>query len=185
MSPGSSPARWLQSGPENVGTDGAMAEIEETLLPGVGVRHDFTTRSGRRIGVITHRGGDRDLVIYDQNDPDRSRETVRLDEQDLQAVAEMLGASQIRDRVAAIQQSVEGLTIDWIPVRESSAAKGRTIGETQLRRRTGVSIVAIVRGEDTLPSPGPETRLDEGDTAVVVGTPDGIARAFALLQGQP
>lgn len=160
-----------------------MAEIEETRLPGVGVRHDFRTRSGRRIGVITHRGGDRDLLIYDEDDPDRCRETVRLDDQDLHAVADLLGASQVRDRVAAIQQSVEGLTIDWIPIRESSAARQRTIGDTQLRRRTGVSIVAIVRGGDTLPSPGPDARLDEGDTAVVVGTADGIARAFELLQG--
>ena len=160
-----------------------MTEIEETRLPGVGVRHDFRTRSGRRIGVITHRGGDRDLLIYDEDDPDACTETVRLDEQDLHAVADLLGASHVRHRVEAIRQSVEGLTIDWIPIRESSAARDRTIGDTELRRRTGVSIVAIVGKGETRPSPGPETFIRAGDTAVVVGTPEGIGRAFELLQG--
>lgn len=159
-----------------------MAEIEETRLPGVGVRHDFRTRSGRRIGVITHKGGDRDLLIYDESDPDACRETVRLDEQDLPSVADLLGASHIRDRVEAIQHSVEGLNIDWIPIKKSSTGPDLTIGETQLRRRTGVSIVAIVRGDETYPAPGPETPLRPGDTAVVVGTPEGIDRAFELLQ---
>lgn len=157
--------------------------IEETRLPGVGVRHDFRTRSGRRIGVITHRGGDRDLLIYDEDDPDACRATVRLEEADLHAMADLLGASHVRDRVEAIHHSVEGLTIDWIPITETSAARNATIGDTQLRRRTGVSIVAVVRGDDTLPSPGPDNRLTAGDTAVVVGTPEGIGRAFELLQG--
>ena len=36
-----------------------MPEVRETLLPGVGVRHEFTTASGERVAVLTHRGGRR------------------------------------------------------------------------------------------------------------------------------
>ena len=57
-------------------------------------------------------------------------------------------------------------------------ADGRTIGETQLRRRTGVSIVAMLRGDQTVPSPGPEEVLHADDTAVVVGTPEAIHHAI-------
>ncbi|NUR92910.1 MAG: potassium transporter TrkA, partial [Nonomuraea sp.] len=53
-------------------------EVEQTALPGIGLRHDFTTRAGRRVGVISHRTGRRDLVIYDQDDPDRACQTVKL-----------------------------------------------------------------------------------------------------------
>jgi TrkA domain protein len=45
-------------------------EIQETALPGVGLRHDFTTRAGRQLGVVTHRTGRRDLLLYDRDDPD-------------------------------------------------------------------------------------------------------------------
>ncbi|MGH2814647.1 MAG: TrkA C-terminal domain-containing protein [Actinomycetota bacterium] len=45
-------------------------DIQETNLPGVGLRHDFTTRAGRQLGVVTHRTGRRDLLVYDREDPD-------------------------------------------------------------------------------------------------------------------
>lgn len=161
-----------------------MTEIEEMRLPGVGIRHSFATKTGRRIGVLSHRSGYRELLIYDEDDPDSCRQTVRLDEDDSHTLAELLGAPHVREKVAQLQQSVEGLTIDWLPVRGASAGVGATIGDTELRQRTGVTIVAVVRGEETIPAPGPDFRLTSGDVAVVVGTAAGIHRAFDLLEGR-
>lgn len=161
-----------------------MTDVEETKLPGVGVRHDFTTSSGERVGVIVHRSGHRELLIYDEEDPDAARESVRLSEADAHTLGDMLGLPQVKDRVReVVHQSIEGLTIDWIPVRENSACAGRTIGGTQLRQRTGVTVVAVVRDGETHPSPGPEFTLRPRDTAVVIGTSDDIAEAIALFQG--
>lgn len=156
-----------------------MTDVQETKLPGVGVRHDFETASGRRVGVIVHHGGHRELLIYDDRDPDLCRETLRVDEHEAHTLAEMLGAAQVQESVEAIRQSVEGVTIDWLPIAGRSQVAGRTIGETELRRRTGVTIIALVRDGRTIPAPGPEQVLHTGDTAVVVGPPDGITRAFA------
>ena len=72
-----------------------MARIEETRLPGVGVRHDFTTTTGTRIGMITYRDGRRELLVYDERDPDECRATVELAEDDARALADLLGGSQI------------------------------------------------------------------------------------------
>ena len=47
-----------------------MADIEETELPGVGVRREFTTRAGMRLGVIQTRSGRRDLLLFDLDVPD-------------------------------------------------------------------------------------------------------------------
>ena len=45
--------------------------IERTHLPGIGVRHAFTTEQGRRIAVVEHSvGGRRDVVHDDPDDPD-------------------------------------------------------------------------------------------------------------------
>lgn len=163
---------------------GPMPRIEETQLPGVGLRHDFVTRAGDRIGVITHRTGRRELMLYDQADPDSCREVVRLDEDEGHALAEVLGGTHVAESLdKMIQQSVEGLTIDWLPATESWSCTGHTVAETMLRARTGVSIVAVVRGEQTFPSPTPDFRIEAGDTLVVVGTPEAIKRAFAHLEG--
>jgi TrkA domain protein len=51
----------------------------------------------------------------------------------------------------------------------------RPLGETRARTRTGASIVAIVRDEDVLASPGPAETLRAGDVLIVIGTEEGIA----------
>ncbi len=43
-----------------------MANIDETQLPGIGTRHDFTLENGERMGVVIHRDSTvRELVLYD------------------------------------------------------------------------------------------------------------------------
>ena len=46
--------------------------VEQTALPGIGVRHDIVTETGRRIGVVSHRDGRRDLILYDRRRPRRA-----------------------------------------------------------------------------------------------------------------
>jgi TrkA domain protein len=158
-------------------------DVNETPLPGVGLRYDFTTRSGRQIGVISHRGGRRDLLVYDRGDPDTCTEFVQLTDEEADALAEILGAARIAGRLAELQQHIEGLAIDWLEIPTGSPYAGRPLGDTQARSRTGTSIVAVLRGEEAIPAPGPDTPLHAGDTAVVVGTPKGIAALTRLLGG--
>jgi TrkA domain protein len=159
-----------------------MAQVTETQLPGVGVRHDFVTREGDHVGVLSHRSGRRELLVYDHDDPDACAMVLHLDAEDTRTLGELLGASRVSEAVAAVQQQVEGLAIDWLTVGAGSPHAGTSIGDGQLRTRTGVSIVAVVRGGQTVPAPGPELTLQPGDVAVVVGTPEGITTAFELFQ---
>ncbi|MDF2440021.1 MAG: TrkA domain protein [Abditibacteriota bacterium] len=159
-----------------------MAKIQETSLPGVGMRHEFTTQSGDHLGVITHRSGRRDLLVFDRADPDACGVVVRLEEDDSDALAELLGASQVTQGVAKLRQEVGGLVIDWLPINPSWSCSGCPIEETGLQQQTGVSIVAVVRAGETIPAPDSSFRLQPGDMAVVVGSPDAIGQAIALLQ---
>ena len=70
-----------------------FGNIEETQLPGVGVRYDFVTGGGDRLGVIVHQSGKRELLIYDRDDPDASSTSVCLVEEDLLRLGEILGMS--------------------------------------------------------------------------------------------
>jgi len=155
-------------------------DIQETALPGVGLRHDFTTRAGRQLGVVTHRTGRRDLLVYDRGDPDRCQEVIQLTDEEADALAELLGAARLVEHLASLQQ-VEGLAIDWLEIRAGSPYDGGTIGDTQARSRTGVSIVAILRGDRAIPAPSPQERLAAGDTLVVVGTAQGVKALSDLL----
>lgn len=161
--------------------DGPMTEVRETPLPGVGVRHDFRTEDGERLGVLTHRGGRREIAVYDRDDPDACSFVLHLSADDTRTLAEVLGASQVSEAVTAVRQQVEGLAIEWLTVTDSAPAAGRTIAEGAFRTSTGTSIVALVRGDSTIPAPGPETSLDPGDVAVAVGTPGGLNQLRHLL----
>ncbi len=159
-----------------------MTEVRESELPGVGIRHEFTTTDGVRLSVVTHRSGRRELCVANRDDPDAFRPVVILDEEDSRTLAELLGASAVVRDLHDLKQRVEGLAIDWLPVREDSPYAGATIGDARIRTRTGVSVVAVIRGDDTLPAPGPQQGLRAGDYLVVVGTPRGIEDLVTLLR---
>lgn len=53
-------------------------EIFETPLPGIGIRYEFATNAGRRVGVVVHRDGHRDLVVYRADDPDACEGNLEL-----------------------------------------------------------------------------------------------------------
>ncbi|KAA9378284.1 cation:proton antiporter regulatory subunit [Microbispora cellulosiformans] len=144
-------------------------DVEQTVLPGIGLRHEFTTRSGRRIGVVSHRTGRRDLVIYDPDDPDRACETVKLNDEEADALVELLGAPRIVQRLNAMHREVEGLVSLQVLITPGSRYDGRPMGDAQVRTRTGASIVAVVRAGRVFASPAPDFVLTGDDIVVVVG----------------
>src|SRR3954454_3324116 len=146
-----------------------MPEIRETLLPGVGVRHEFTTAGGERLALLTHRTGRRELAIYDRDDPDTCRTVLHLSAHDTTALGELLGLSHVSETVRAAQQ-LEGVAIDWMTVPATSRFAGATIGDGRFRTATGASIVAIVRDDATIAAPGPDAAFAAGDVVVAVGT---------------
>lgn len=159
-----------------------MPKVQETALPGVGVRHEFTTKGGNRLGVITHRTGHRDLLLYSDVDPDACGKVVRLEEDDSRALAEMLGTSQVSQNLADLRQEVGGMAIDWMPINPTSSCASCRVQDTGVREKTGVMIVAVLRDGQMLPVANDEFQLMPGDMAVVVGTRESIGNALAMLQ---
>ncbi len=158
-----------------------MSEIKETKLPGVGVRYEFETEDGKRVEVIWLRSGRREIHVASSEDPDEFKRVLSLSPSDARTMTELLGASRVAEQLSELQQRIEGLVIDWLPVRDDSPYAEKSIGDTRIRARTGVSVVAVVRGADAVPAPGPEEVIRAGDYLVVVGTGQGIEQVVELL----
>lgn len=157
-----------------------MPDVSEVRLPGVGVRLEFTTAGGERVGVLSHRSGRRELVVYDKRDPDVAVTLLHLDGDDTRTLAELLGATQVSEALTSVQQ-IEGLAIDWIAIPEGSRFADATIADGAFRTRTGASVVAVVRAKSTIAAPGPDHQFEAGDIAVAVGTPEGLAQLRDLI----
>ncbi|KUL46725.1 cation:proton antiporter regulatory subunit [Streptomyces regalis] len=158
-------------------------DVTEVLLPGVGLRYEFTNHRGERVGVVARRTGDFELVVYAGEDPDEGRPVLELNSEEADTVAEILGAPRIAERFADLTKEVPGLVSGQVRVGAGSAYDGRPLGATRARTQTGASIVAVVRGEDVIASPTPQEVLRGGDVLVVIGTHEGITGVARIVQG--
>ncbi|WP_145239097.1 cation:proton antiporter regulatory subunit [Prescottella equi] len=155
--------------------------VEVTPLPGIGVRKDFALATGRRIGVVTHRDGRTDLIVSKLDDPDACMASIPLDSDEASVLANLLGAPQLVTQLREEHRDLPGISTRQLPIGENSPWDGRTLGETAMRTRTGVSVVAVMRAGQVAPSPNPDFTFTEGDLLVAVGTQEGLDHAAKIL----
>jgi CPA2 family monovalent cation:H+ antiporter-2 len=78
--------------------------------------------------------------------------------------------------------NLDGASTEIIVLDTDSPVIGMNLGELDLRGRSGATVIAIVSGEETKISPGANYRLTEGDTVVLLGSPEKLARAVAIIK---
>ncbi|MDH4353242.1 MAG: cation:proton antiporter regulatory subunit [Actinomycetota bacterium] len=158
-------------------------DVTETMLPGVGLRFDFTLESGRRIGIVAHRTGRFEVAVYSREDPDATTASLGLTEQEADVIAEILGAARIAERFADLTKEIPGLLSGQVEITADSPFAGRTLGDSRCRTLTGASIVAVVHADEITASPAPGHPLQAGDVLVVIGTDEGIRAVRSLFAG--
>lgn len=158
-----------------------MVDVRRVKLPGVGVLHTFVTDDGGKVGVIAHRSGHSDLITFSdyEDGSDVTKVSLRLNEDEAHTLAELLGGTQITESLTALDQ-IPGLSIDWFTVDYEDYIAGQQLGAPGDRGVVGLTVVAVVRGDSA--SPAPDFKVFPGDTLVVAGTPEKVAKAFALFR---
>ncbi|BAU87574.1 cation:proton antiporter regulatory subunit [Streptomyces laurentii] len=154
--------------------------MSRTPLPGIGVRYDLTTREDRHLSVVAGRDGTRVLNTYSRDDPDECSLSVRLTPNESEALIDALMPSH--HSPSLLSTTDLGLVAERIELGASALWNGRLLGDTRMRTETGVSIVAVLRRADAIPSPGPDFRLAGGDTLIVIGTREGVDAAALILE---
>jgi CPA2 family monovalent cation:H+ antiporter-2 len=97
-------------------------------------------------------------------------------------VASDLSDTASGDLLQQLGRTSRMIETEWLHLPENSPIVGETIGEVRIRSKTGASVVAIVRGDEALPNPGPEVSFEVGDFIGVLGTPDQRAAFRELVQ---
>lgn len=156
--------------------------VEETELPGLGVRKDFVTASGRRIGVVELREGESELFVSTWDDPDTCQASIPLTADEASTLGNLLGGQNIAMRLAEAHREVPGIVTRQFSITPDSPFVNQTMGKAQIRTRSGVSIVAIMREGEVVPSPAPDVVLHVGDLLVAVGTQEGLDSTADILR---
>jgi K+/H+ antiporter YhaU regulatory subunit KhtT len=71
--------------------------------------------------------------------------------------------------------TMRGLEIYWHNLNEDHPLVGMTLAEANLRATTGVYVIAIMRGEETLYNPSAQTLITAGDLMGFMGDHHQIA----------
>ncbi len=159
--------------------------IERVDLPGIGVRNDVITSSGRRVSIVALRSGEREVALFDADDPDACTSSIPLNDEEAAALAEVLGASLSLNRVSGLGKRDMGLFTEEITLPTGSGYVGRPMGDTKARTLTSCSIVAIGRGDTVIASPSPDVIFEPGDVIVAVGTRKGLDALSQLIDRGP
>ena len=72
---------------------------------------------------------------------------------------------------------------EWIEV-PLGGTSGATLGELDLRARTGGNVLVVERGANSHPNPPPNFALEPGDRLLVLGGADDLQRVRGLLEGE-
>lgn len=75
------------------------------------------------------------------------------------------------------------LRLATVALAASTTVASRTLRDLQLRSRTGVSVVGIEREGQQMVNPDPAFPLQPGDRLVMLGNPEQVRAAEALLEG--
>ena len=66
-------------------------------------------------------------------------------------------------------------------MREGAGLTGRTIDDGRIRSVTGASVVAVIRGDHSIPGPGPDFRFEGGDVVLIMGHTTAVQAGARLL----
>ena len=160
---------------------GGAARMGHTPLPEGGVRYDLATKERRRLSVVAHPDGSRTLCVYGRDDVNADAVSLRLVADEAAVLIDAVMPA--RPSPAVLATAELGLVAERIELAEASRWDGRSLGDTRMRTATGVSIVAVLRRAEAIPSPGPDFQLAGGDTLIVIGTQEGVGAAGGILRG--
>ena len=95
--------------------------------------------------------------------------------------AALRGLALPRQHLADLHAALEASTTETYRLLARSVAAGQSVRDLDLRRRTGVTLIAVVRGGRSFSNPSPELGLQEGDVLVLLGSHAELAAAMRLL----
>jgi len=145
-------------------------DLQETRLPGVGVKYTLRLDDGGRIAVILHNEGLREIYYFRHAGDEDPTAVIQLEDDEARQLGAVIAGAYDRPKIVEdLEMAFGELAIEWVPVPDTSPAIGKTLAECAFRQRTGITIIAILREPEPVAGAQPSDVIQKGDTLVTVG----------------
>lgn len=144
--------------------------VYETDIPGVGRRFELELSGDERVVVVVHHDGRCELFRRKDESADAERVLDLSSDQANKLGSILEGAYFESVDVDELSVPLGDAILEWVDLSESSPLVGDTLGDADIRAETGVSVIAVQRGTETVSNPSPSFTLEAGDVLVAVGT---------------
>lgn len=160
-------------------------KIKIADLPGIGKKLTFLPADASKIVLVIHHTGKREMYFFQDADDDEADFSINLTAEETREMgAQLLGATYQPTDIDKMKLFKKQIVMEWVEVKGDSPLVGKTIGESRIRTKTGVSIIGIIRGEEVVASPGIDVVIQSGDTLMAVGKSEQIDQFTALSNGE-
>jgi TrkA domain protein len=149
--------------------------MNEAQLPGIGKKFWMDTESKEKLTVISHDAGRFELYFFKEDEEFPSGALTLTDGEARDLGATLHGSPECKI-VQTMDMTLKDMVIEWIKVAPDSKMKDRSIMDLQIRKATGASVIAIIRGDTGMPSPSPDEVIREDDTLLVIGSKEQTER---------
>jgi TrkA domain protein len=145
-------------------------DLRETRLPGIGTKFTIRLDGGARLAVILHNDGRREIYFFAHAADDEPRAVISLEDDEARQLGAVIAGAYERPKIVEdLEVALGELEIEWVPVPDTSPWIGKTLAETQFRKRAGITVVAILREPEPVAGAQPDDVIQRGDTLVIVG----------------
>ncbi len=154
-------------------------------LPEVGTKYEIESPKGDKVAVIFLTTGEIELYVLEAGAEKPS--VTRLTPEEARRVGSVLTGAMLtveREDVEVSFSEISDLRINIHVCPVTKGMVGKSIEELAIRKRTGVTIIALSRRGRSIISPPPETVFEEGDLIVVIGEREQIRACAREILGQ-
>lgn len=141
--------------------------FEELELPGIGKKYIVRTAEWE-INIIVQDTGNKQ-IYFNRDDEIFFEVTLTPDEAKKIGLilTEAIYQTVSKDKIEYIQKR---LIFEWIKIPDNSIFVGKSISDLEIRKKTGVSVVAVYRNNELLPNPDPyDFKFFPNDVIVCIG----------------
>jgi TrkA domain protein len=146
-------------------------------LPGIGTKYELETEKNDVIAVFFLKSGN--IQMYTLQHECKTPSVAELSPSEARRLGSILtGAIMEADR-ESVEFAFSALSDLRISVHTYIIGKniaGKSIEDLQIRAKTGVTIIAVSRGENNIVNPSANFVFHEGDTLVAIGESDQLKR---------